>query len=254
MKRALLQVMNKTLEPLGLRVERSEEEGRVPVADLLPLGEPGLTPEQREIRAVRNVLRYTTGSGSPYSALTFPAGYHSIELGGEVLRGQRDPKSRLDGVPYDFTGKALLDLGCNQGGMVHALADKIRAGFGLDYDPHMINAANRVKAFRKTQHLHFFTFDLQEEPLEFLPNYLDADTVDIVFLLSVAMWITNWREVIAAAARIAPAMLFESNGSEEQQTEQEAELKKTYGSVQLLRDSSPDDPIQGKRRLYLCAR
>lgn len=253
MKRTLLKAMNKTLGPLGLRVERADVEERIPIADLLDVNEPGLAPDQREIRAVRNVLRYTTGSGSPYSALTFPAGYHSIELGGEVLRGQRDPKSRLEGVPYDFTGKSLLDLGCNQGGMVHALADKVRVGVGLDYDPHMINAANRVKAFRKTQHLHFFTFDLQEEPLDFLPNYLDG-AVDIVFLLSVAMWIRNWREVIARAAVLAPAMLFESNGSEEQQTEQEAELRKTYSKVLMLRDSSPDDPIQGRRRLYLCER
>ncbi len=76
--------------------------------------------------------------------------------------------------------------------------------------------------------------------------------MDIVFLLSVCMWIRNWKEVVAKARSLADNMLFESNGTEEQQVEQEEVLKTLYSNVQLIRSSSPDDSRQQARKLYLC--
>ena len=68
------------------------------------------------------------------------------------------------------------------------------------------------------------------------------------------MWITRWREVIEAASTLADALLFESNGTPEEQDEQLAVVRSHYGNVRLLAESSPDDPLVGLRRFFLCER
>ena len=214
---------------------------------------PGLAEADLETRRVINVLAYTKSSGSPYSAQGFESGYHSIEISGRVFKGQREPRARLNVTPYDFAGKSVMDLGCNQGGMLFALSGTIRRGIGVDYDGRMVNAANRIRATRGDHQLDFYVFDLEREPLALLDSLRQEQRVDIVFLLSVCMWISNWREVIDYARSVAPAMLFESNGSDEQQSEQERHLRERYAKVQLLQDSSPDDIHQTRRRLFLCS-
>jgi hypothetical protein len=66
------------------------------------------------------------------------------------------------------------------------------------------------------------------------------------------MWLKNWKSVIDAAKSFSPALLFESNGSDEQQHDQEEYLRGAYDNVLLLRHTSPDDPGQQRRRLFLC--
>lgn len=246
-------VINGALEPLGVRIERVAEQGAsMKGITLLATDEPGLPEAERETRRLRNVLTYTKTSGSPYNAQSCVSGYHSIEINGQLLAGQRNPKERLGVVPFDFAGKTVLDLGSNQGGMLFAVADRIRSGVGVDYDGRMVNAANRIKASRNSQNVHFYVFNLESEPLPFLGNLLQQQGVDIVFLLSVCMWIANWRQVIDHARSIAPTMLFESNGSEEQQREQEEYLRATYREVTKLQGESRDDPLQTARKLFLC--
>ena len=59
------------------------------------------------------------GSGLGYNTLRFP-------LAGDAkpctLPGKRDPVSRLQGLNLSFHGKRVLDLGCNAGGRLAALA------------------------------------------------------------------------------------------------------------------------------------
>jgi SAM-dependent methyltransferase len=211
----------------------------------------GLQPNSQR---VLNLLRYTTTSGSDYDAAAFPAGYHSITLDGKAFLGQRRPDERLAKVPFDFKGKSALDIGCNQGGMLHALASQLSWGVGIDYDHRMINAANRVRRHNRDLHLDFYVFDLEKDPLDYIGDFFFSDRVDIVFLLSVCMWIKNWTDVIDWAANKADHMLFESNGSAQQQQEQEDYLRKRYAQVQLISGSSDDDPGQRMRKLYLCSR
>lgn len=71
----------------------------------------GLTSEERQMAALKNLLSYTKSGGKTYSATKYPAGYHTIEVLGERLAGQRDPKMRLDSVPFDFSGRTVLDIG-----------------------------------------------------------------------------------------------------------------------------------------------
>lgn len=207
---------------------------------------------EQEFARLRNVLNYTKTSGSAYSATQYPAGYHTVEIGGRRLVGQRDPQQRLRGLPLDLSGKRVLDLGTNQGGMLLAVRDRIALGVGLDYDPRMINAANRMAGSAAASNLHFFVFDLENDPLELIPDLIPGGRVDVVFLLSVCMWIRNWRGVIRFCATHADAMIFESNGSDAQQTDQEVELRRNYAFVHVIADCSEDDAQQKRRKLLVC--
>jgi len=100
--------------------------------------------EKTELAKISNLLEYTKASGQKYSARIYPAGYHTIKLFGKELKGQRDPKKRIEKTPFDFYDKTVLDIGSNQGAMLFELADKIKWGVGLDYDYRMVNVANRI--------------------------------------------------------------------------------------------------------------
>lgn len=208
--------------------------------------------DQRTL-AVLRVLDEVRRSGRAYSGHMFLVGYHSLQLGNYYLRGQRECKTRLSEVPFDFAQKVVVDLGCNSGGMLHALAPSIDTGFGFDFNPKCINAARSIQALNGSNNLHFLNFDLDKDDLTVIPALCLNRRVDICFLLSVCMWIDRWREVIHAAARLADAMLFETNGSAQQQREQVAELRRCYGTVRELAESSPDDLLQGARKLLLCS-
>ena len=201
---------------------------------------------------IKNLLNYTKTSGSTYDGQDFPAGYHTLELRNLHLEGQRHPKERFKLVPYDFTGKTVLDIGSNQGGMLFSIADKISCGVGVDYDYRLVNAANRIRSYTGTNHLNFYVFNLERESLDLIADMIPGGKVDIVFLLAVCMWIKNWKQVIDKAHDLSESMLFESNGTKEQQDEQFAYLKTRYETVQLLSDNSSDDISQHARRLYLC--
>lgn len=207
--------------------------------------------ESRDLKQVINLLNYTKASNSSYSATRFPAGYHSLELYGHRLQGQRDPTARLDQVPIDFTGRSVLDLGSNQGGMLLQLADKLKWGVGVDFDARMVNAANRIRSIRLANHLNFFVFDLEKENLQIIRDLLPERRVDVCFLLSVCMWLSNWRAVIDFAASVSDGILFESNGSDQQQDEQIAYLGKVCRTTELLAEASDDDPSQKRRKLLL---
>jgi hypothetical protein len=205
---------------------------------------------ERQFRQVLNVVNFTKTSNSSYAASDFAAAYHTIDVNVRRVAGQRDPAKRLALVPVDFHGKTVLDLGCNQGGMIHQLAKTIKWGVGIDYDPAMVNAANRIKHATDDRNTSFYVLDLQQGPLELISDFLPEPKADICFLLSVCMWLDNWREVIDFARSKSHAMLFETNGSDLQQQEQIAYLKKRYRSVELLSETSEDDLTQKRRKLF----
>lgn len=206
--------------------------------------------DERQFRQIRNVLNYTKTSNSIYSAQQFPAGYQTININGQQVLGQRDPSRRLALVPADFHGKTVLDLGCNQGGMIHQLAPLVKWAVGVDYDPRMVNAANRVKNAIGANNTSFYVLDLQREPLELISDFLPDQRVDICFLLSVCMWLDNWQEVIDFAHVTSNSMLFETNGDLLQQQQQIDYLRTRYQGVKLLSETSEDDPSQKDRKLF----
>lgn len=202
---------------------------------------------------IANLLNYTKASGSSYAGTEFPAGYHTIQVGRLNVRGKRDPQARLSLVPMDFSGKTVLDIGCNQGGMLFSVADKIAHGVGIDFDPRMVNAANKIRSHLGLTNIEFYVFDLEKENLNLIQDFLPREKVDVVFLLSVCMWISNWRDVIDLTTHISDALLFESNGAPHLQVEQVEYLRTRYNNVVQLTNQSDDDPGQKMRRLYFCS-
>jgi SAM-dependent methyltransferase len=212
-----------------------------------------LGTREAEIVAVMNLVNYAKRSQAQYAAAQHQGGYHTLDLDGRIIEGQRKPRERLAPLPFDLAGASVLDVGCNQGGMLLAAREKgIRWGVGIDYDYRMVNAATRIKAFKGLERINFYCLDVDREELGFIRDLLPEGRVDIVFLLSVCMWIERWRELITFCSTLAPRMLFEANGSEEQQVDQEAHLRTTYSRVEMLRDRSYDDPGQPNRSLFYC--
>jgi hypothetical protein len=210
------------------------------------------TDDNRSILDILRLLDEVRRSGQEYSGNYFAVGYHSLKLRGRFFRGQRECSARLAQIPFDFRGKVVLDLGCNCGGMLHALSDKLRMGFGVDHNVKCVNAAQSISLLNNSSNLRFLHFDLDKDDLGLLKCFLVGQKVDICFLLSVCMWLKRWREVIEVASRLAETTLFESNGSPEQQEQQVQFLRKCYKEVSLVSYCSPDDPLQGARKLYLC--
>jgi len=198
---------------------------------------------------LRNVLDFTKTSNSLYSAKQFPAGYHTLTINGHRIQGQRDPVRRLASVPFDFQGKSILDIGCNAGGMIHPLAHLVKWAVGIDYDPRMINAANRIKQALMTSNTSFYVLDLQKDPLALISDFIPEQRADICFLLAVCMWLKNWKQVIDFAQEHSRSMLFETNGTPAQQREQIRYLRKKYRNFRLLTSSSEDDAEQKNRQL-----
>lgn len=208
--------------------------------------------EEKEIQKILNLLDYTKEKNA-YSGKKFEAGYQSHVLGDKILKGQRDMRKRIAKVPYDFTGKTVLDIGTNQGGMLFAIADKIKFGFGIDYNSKLINSANRIKSFSGTNNLDFYVFDLDQEPLFMINNFIKTDKVDICFFLSMCRWVKNWRRVIDYIYKVSDTLLFEANGSDELKAEEMDYLNKKYKNIVLLSSVSDDDKINNKtRKLYIC--
>lgn len=208
--------------------------------------------DERNIKRVLSSLNYAKTSGETYSGKHYESAYHSMTLKGKYFRGQRECEMRLKNLNYDFNNKIVLDIGCNAGGMLHAISKQIKLGVGIDYDFRLINAANMIKSLNEENNLSFFIFDLEKENLTMIRNFILNDKVDICFLLSVCMWIENWKEVIHYTSSIALDLLFETNGTFKQQTEQVSELNKCYEEVKIINEVSDDDPSQKNRQLYLC--
>lgn len=202
---------------------------------------------------INNVLQHTKGGEKGYAARNFPAGYHTLEVDGTVFEGQRNPRERLDLVPLDFAGKSVLDIGCNQGGMLYAIRDRVKWAVGVDFDYTMINACNALRNhLGGSEHIDFYVFDIDRDPHDLIRDFLPEDRVDVVFLLSVCMWVDRWKPLIAFCSRIADTMVFESNGSEKVQENQLRYLESCYSSITCLRRKKPDDAHKRRsRQLWL---
>jgi SAM-dependent methyltransferase len=195
-----------------------------------------------ETDKIISLIDYAKG-GANYNRVNYPAGYNTLFLDGVAIPGLRDPIKRLSIVPYDFSGKTVLDIGSNNGGMLFALADKIKHGVGIDFNHKLINVANKIKSFTTKGNLDFYTFDLDEDNIDTIKHFLPYSKVDICFFLAMCAWVKQWRRVIDFAASVAPTLLFESNGKNQDQ--QIRYLKKRYANVIFL-------DAQRQRKVFLC--
>ena len=133
--------------------------------------------------------------------------------------------------------------------MIHQLEDRVKWAVGIDFDPRMINVANKMAHATGARNCAFYVLDLQKDPLDLISDFLPEEQVDVCFLLSVCMWLDNWRDVIDFAQSKSRAMLFETNGTPQQQEQQIRYLHSKYRVVDLLAETSEDDPGQKRRKL-----
>lgn len=196
------------------------------------------------------VRHAASSSPTAYNARRYEVGYYTVRIGNQTYRGQRDARVRLRNVPYDFTNKTVLDIGCNSGGMLFELAGRIRTGVGLDVNSKLLNAGTRLLAAQNVRNVFLYQFDVQKDPLHMLSLFA---TPDVCFLLSVCMWVSNCATLIEAAWKVCPSLIFETNGSPSQQLSQELHIRSTYDSCTLVDRRSRDDVGQGGRQLFLCS-
>ena len=207
---------------------------------------------------VINVIQYAVGKKRHTFGHGFEAAYHTTKIGGKEFEGQRDISKRYDNIDYDFNGKVVVDFGCNMGGMLHHIADKIEYGVGVDYHSKVINAANMINAANNVHNIDFYTFNLDSEDVNMLDNYILGKKVDLCFVLAIALWIKNWKSVINYCYKISETLIYESNGKDDFQSEQERYIRALYPSVELLAEESLDDnrpdAVAKKRMLFICRR
>jgi len=193
-----------------------------------------------------SVINYTKSDKNSYAGPRFESGYHSFVLDGKSYAGARDNVNRIKQIKaFDFNNKVVLDVGCNMGGMLHALSDTIKYGVGVDFSYKCINAANVVKSFNGKSNVNFYVFNLDNEDFRLIDDFILGDKVDICMFLSVAMHIKKWREVIEFCFKKSDALLFESNGKQHQQKAQIEFINDMYNKVTYLFKDS-------RRQMFLC--
>ena len=200
-----------------------------------------------DVQRIKNITNYAKKSLS--SNEFFDAGYQDIEVRNIAIKGARSGKQRLELLDIDFSGKFVLDLGCNQGSILFSVADKIAYGVGTDFDYKVINVSHALRDYGKVPNLNFFLFDLDKDPFDNLLDFFPSNRIDVIFLLAVCAHIAKWRELIQYCASVSPVLVFEANGSEIQKLAQIDELKRNYKKVNIIYNKSIDDG--GNRSLYI---
>jgi SAM-dependent methyltransferase len=163
--------------------------------------------------------------------------YYKNEL---IVDGIRDPLTRIESIPVDFSNKTVLDLGCNCGGTLISIADKIKYGYGNDINPEAINFANKIINEQQIKNLNFSVANLENWEKLNLPK------TDIVFALSIAKWVKSWKEILISLNPVI--CIFESHGKQEMKDDQIIWLSSRFKSVELILENYED----GKRKLFLC--
>ena len=119
-------------------------------------------------------------------------GYHSFNIYNINIKGQRNPKERIDIFKkhIDFNNKKVIDFGCNSGGILLHLPE-IKKGYGFDYSLECINTAEFM---RKTL-MYSNTVFIRQDLNNFVYDEHVKEDIDIIFLLSLGSWIKDWKKL-----------------------------------------------------------
>ena len=219
----------------------------------IPLSKLNIIFAQCLCNALKNKLKQTTSKlhyNGWHNRLEF--GYHSFNIFNFNVKGQRDPIKRLEKIKnfYDFTGKKVLDLGCNSGGMLFHL-NNINSGIGLDFDLDCIDFCNYLKnKLMFFNSLRFYVKDLNDFDCE---NYCQSIKFepDIIFLLSLGSWVKNWKDLYYSVAKLKKTILLETNNDNEGLPQ--LDFFNDLGAKVILVSNESDDDITGNlnRKTYL---
>lgn len=223
--------------------------------DLLHINYPKETVQNLLLllRKTTRECKYNGWKNSP----ALPAGYHSFSFANIHIRGQRDAAARLNEFRkhVSFKGKNVVDFGCNTGGMLLHLPE-IRHGLGLDYDADCIAAATYINKIQhlSSRHLEFVPCDLIQEETKAIRQRITFKP-DILFLLSLGSWITNWPRLYQLACDYADAtIILEVNNAEEGKTQLEFFRQRGYDLQEIVAHSTDDITGNARRQTYLARR
>ena len=171
---------------------------------------------------------------------TTPNGYHSFNIGSINIKGQRNPRKRLNEFKkyFDFTDKVVLDLGCCVGGMLLHL-ETINYGIGVDYDEKTLLAARRISQILEIDNVSFVQHDFNKDDIASLASKIKI-TPDIIFLLSIGAWINRWNDLYTFALSYNCPIFLETN-NDEQGVGQLDFFDKNNRKVKLIIEKSLDD-------------
>jgi len=162
-----------------------------------------------------------------------------------VAKGNRDPLTRIQTLPIDLKGKTVLDLGCNCGGMLYAVHNKIKHGIGFDINSSAIANANQIKNDYSINNLEFHVKDLEHH------TDFEIPSTDVTFMLSISRWVTTWKEVLKRIN--SDVLIFEAHSKAKSNEAQEQIdfVKTVYPNVEHLLTAKE---IKNVRSLYYCTR
>ena len=177
----------------------------------------------------------------------FEAGYHSFEIGGVKLQGQRNPVERLKLIAkhLELTGASIVDFGCNTGGMLFH-QEKIGRGIGLDIDPRSVKSAERVRRALSSldrefsSRFEFFVVDLDRCDLNLIGQLLRSERIDLAFVLSLGSWLKNWKRLYGYLISIGIPFVLETNNEHEGE-EQLSFIRGQRCEVIMISSKSNDD-------------
>jgi hypothetical protein len=210
---------------------------------------------ESNVKRIGDLLKGTVGYALPNSWNNRTEyGYHSMQIFNAQFQGQRKPWERLDIMRkvYDFTGKKVLDLGCNTGGMLLHLFEAGEC-IGVDYDIRCIEAAREIhKLLKVCAPCSFERKDLENSSS--IHDLMQAGP-DVVFLLSMGSWIKGWRglydEVLENLGE--GGCIFLEINNEEEGASQIGFFAERQCFIQSL-GASLDDTTGNTRRRLFCIR
>lgn len=193
---------------------------------------------------LKRTMGYQLYNGWENSRTTY--GYHSFNLEGIDIQGQRTPKLRLNEFKkhVSFKDKIVVDIGCNVGGMLFHIPD-LKKGYGFDYDDKCIVAANNIANILDRKELLFSTIDLDKVPHNSLMNYIN-EKIDIVFLLSLGKWISTHNDLYKFFVKQGADIILELNNN--RKDKKQLEVFKELGlEPKLIIEGSPDDNTEDNK-------
>src|SRR3972149_633004 len=120
---------------------------------------------------------------------TLPRLYHSLPSDPINIISHRGIDIRFDlmNKHLDFSGKTVLDIGCNVGKFCF-LANKAGAKcIGIDIDADSINVANAYKKSNKLNNINFHNLSFDKQSIDFLIQTYGQ--FDVILILSVNHWL-----------------------------------------------------------------
>jgi len=133
---------------------------------------------------------------------SFPRTERQLYQTTEYCTGKRETKQRLGQYKFeDFTGKTILDIGCNLGMLMRAAYDggAVRV-VGIDW-PDMIEVSRKMAIMDGYFNLDFAGVDIKKATWEEIQKITGMEKFNIHFFFAMEMWV-GWPEWVRNCERV----------------------------------------------------